>query len=164
MIENNSITILKQQEDALVFRQFDETTAYEVGTALRTEALRRNAPVVIDIRSASRRLFFAALPGSSPDYEDWARRKGNVALRCHASSLRMRLMLEAQDRLPWPEGGLDTKDYAVHGGGVPIRVAGTGVVACIGVSGLPSREDHDLIVSVLSQFLSVAVLPPTPAD
>ena len=47
--------------------------------------------MAIDIRSAARRLYFSALPDSNPDNEDWARRKGNVVLRCNASSPRVGL-------------------------------------------------------------------------
>lgn len=162
MTDMPPIQALQQQEDALVFPGFDEETAFTIGTALRAAALARKSPVVIDIRSASRRLYFAALPGSTPDNEDWARRKGNVVLRCHASSMRVGLMLQAEQRSPWPDGVLETKDYAAHGGGVPVRVQGTGVVAAIAMSGLPSREDHDLIVSTLAEHLGVHAIAPTP--
>ena len=78
MTDDERIEALKQQEAALIFPRFDEATAYDVGSALRAEALARQAAIVIDIRSGTRRLYFTALPGSAPDNEDWARRKGNV--------------------------------------------------------------------------------------
>jgi len=92
------IEALLQQEQVLVLPAFDENVAFEIGSAVRAETISRRAPVVIDIRSASRRLYFTALPGSSADNEDWARRKANVVLRCHASSLRIGLQLEAKNR------------------------------------------------------------------
>ena len=46
--------------------------------------------------------------------------------------------------------GLDMAHYADHGGAVPIRVAGVGVVAVLTVSGLPQLEDHRLAVSALT--------------
>ena len=40
--------------------------------------------------------------------------------------------------------------YAIHGGGVPIRVKGVeGVVAVVVVSGLAQHEDHGVIVDVI---------------
>ena len=84
---SSSIVALRNQEAALALPVFDEEVAYTLGTLLRAKCLSVGAPVVIDIRTPSRRLFFVALPGSTPDNEDWARRKGNVALRCHASSM-----------------------------------------------------------------------------
>lgn len=157
-----AIEALTQQEQALTFASFDEETAYAVGQALRAAAVLKRAPVAIDIRSSAKRLFYTTLAGASPDNEDWARRKGNVALRCDASSYLVKLRLEAEGRAPWPDGVLETKDYAAHGGGFPVRVKGTGVVASIAVSGLPSHEDHDLIVVVLAQYLCVTAIPSTP--
>ena len=162
MTDDERIEALKQQEAALIFPRFDEATVYDVGSALRAEALARQAAIVIDIRSGTRRLYFTALPGSAPDNEDWARRKGNVTLRCHASSLRVGLALAREGRQPWPDGALETSEYAAHGGGFPIRVQGTGVVATVGVSGLPSREDHVLIVTVLARHLGLTNFPATP--
>lgn len=120
------------------------------------------APIVIDIRSASRRYYFSALPVSTPENEDWARRKGNAELHCHASSMLVRLRLEQEGRSQWPDAALPWRDYVAHAGGFPIRVKRVGLVAAIGVSGLPSREDHDLSVQALSEHLGVADFPATP--
>ena len=41
-------------------------------------------------------------------------------------------------------------NYAIHGGGVPIRVTGVeGVVAVVVVSGLKQDEDHAVIVEAI---------------
>ena len=43
-------------------------------------------------------------------------------------------------------------EYAIHGGGVPIRVKGVeGVVAIVIVSGLKQSEDHGVIVDVIRE-------------
>jgi uncharacterized protein (UPF0303 family) len=100
----STIVALRNQEAVLALPIFDEEVAYTLGTTLHAKCLGAGAPVVIDIRTPSRRLFFAALPGSTPDNEDWARRKGNVALRCHASSMLASENLKAEDRSQWPDG------------------------------------------------------------
>jgi len=51
--------------------------------------------------------------------------------------------------------GLDSKDYAAHGGCFPILLEGTGCVGTITVSGLPQRQDHALVVAVLQKYLKV---------
>jgi uncharacterized protein (UPF0303 family) len=107
------------------------------------------------VRSASRRLFYAALPGSAPDNEDWARRKGNVVFRRHESSLLAGEIIKSEGRSQWPDAALDMKDFALHGSGFPVRVRGVGIVASIAVSGLPSRQDHDMIVTALVEHLGV---------
>ncbi len=51
------------------------------------------------------------------------------------------------------ERGLDPRDYAAHGGDFPIFVQEVGCIGAITVSGLPQREDHELVVEVLAGFL-----------
>jgi len=49
--------------------------------------------------------------------------------------------------------GPDAGSYAIHGGGVPIRVVGVeGVVAVVVVSGLKQEEDHAIIVEVIKEL------------
>jgi uncharacterized protein (UPF0303 family) len=144
---------LEKQESKLVFKSFDEITALEIGQALVKLALSQKAPVVIDIRTPDRTLFHAALPGSSPDNDHWARRKSNVALRFHKASMRVGEVNREKGRGVTAELGLDPLDYADHGGSFPVRI-GSLVVAAITVSGLKSLEDHDMIVSVLEEYLA----------
>ncbi|AUJ65867.1 hypothetical protein B9057_15795 (plasmid) [Aestuarium zhoushanense] len=56
--------------------------------ALRARAQAIQAPVSIEIRSSTRRYFFATLPGATPENEDWGRRKINTVLRTFKSSMR----------------------------------------------------------------------------
>lgn len=45
-------------------------------------------------------------------------------------------------------------DYAIHGGGFPIRVVNMDqVVGVVVVSGLQQQHDHQVIVEVISDFL-----------
>jgi uncharacterized protein (UPF0303 family) len=54
--------------------------------------------------------------------------------------------------------GLRDDDYMAHGGCFPIRLAGSAlVIGAITVSGLPQREDHDLLTRTLAKFLGVKV-------
>lgn len=152
--DRDLLDTLAGQEDALVFKAFNEITAIEVGERLLRAARAGDLPVVITIRTADRVLFHAALPGSSPDNDEWARRKSNVTLRFHRSSMRVGENYRLKGREVCVELGLDPIDYASHGGSFPVRVAGTGVVAAITVSGLASEDDHGLIVRVLEDYLS----------
>lgn len=151
--DTSLIDELEAQEKALVFAAFDETVAYEIGERLVRAATRDEAPVVIDIRTPDRTLFHAALPGSSPDNDHWARRKSNVTLRLHKSSMRVGESYRLKGRTLGPDHGFDPLDYASHGGSFPVRVTGTGVVAAITVSGLASEEDHAMIIKVLEEYL-----------
>jgi len=46
--------------------------------------------------------------------------------------------------------GNSAPEYAIHGGGVPVRVKGVeGVVAVVVVSGLKQDQDHAVVVEVI---------------
>ena len=50
--------------------------------------------------------------------------------------------------------GQKAGDYAIHGGGWPIRVRGVeGVVAVVVVSGLRQEQDHGIIVQTVGEML-----------
>jgi uncharacterized protein (UPF0303 family) len=152
----SSIELLDQiiaQESKLIFRSFDEAEALEVGMALVSAARIQGAPVVINIRTPDRTLFHAALPGSAPDNDEWARRKSNTTLRYHKSSFAVGEAMRQKGRVPGPDVGVDPMHYSAHGGSFPVRVKGTGVVAAITVSGLAQAEDHAMIVKVLEGHL-----------
>lgn len=146
------IDTLTREEQVLVFDRFDENTAWEVGSALVTVAQAQNAPVVVDIRTPDRTLFHVALPGAVPANDAWARRKSNLTLREHCSSMLFGQTLQAK-RKTLADHGLDFSDYADHGGSFPLRIKGVGVIGAITVSGLASHEDHGMIVKVLSAHL-----------
>lgn len=148
--------LLTRQEEVLVFDRFDEDTAWEIGSKLVDAARARKAPVAIDIRTPDRTLFHASLPGAKPANESWARRKSNLVLREHESSMRFGQTLKAEGKT-LADHGIDFAKYADHGGSFPIRVTGVGVIGAITVSGLASHEDHGMIVDVLKKTLGVSV-------
>jgi|SRR6185369_8900085 len=141
------------QEAALIFPAFDADKALELGLALRDAALARKVAITIDIRQGDNILFFHAMPGTAPANADWARRKRNLVelqRRCsYALGLEIRLSGDPLDG----KMALSPRDYAAHGGCFPIRVTGAGHIGTVTVSGLPQREDHKLVVSVLAAFL-----------
>jgi uncharacterized protein (UPF0303 family) len=142
-----------RQEERLRFPGFDANTAWTVGTRLRAVAEARGQAVAIDIQVNGHPLFFAAMPGTTPDNIDWIRRKRNVVLRFHRSSYAMGLQLRKQQTTLTEKVGVDARDYASHGGCFPIKLHGTGCIGAITVSGLPQRADHELIVEVLAELL-----------
>lgn len=136
---------LEAEAAGLVLSAFDEATALRLGQILVDLAQVGNLPVVVNIRTADRVLFHAALPGSAPLNDLWARRKSNTALMFQLPSLLVALRNKAKDE-PLDRHGLSSADYADSGGAVPIRVKGVGMVAVATVSGLPQIEDHKLVV------------------
>ncbi len=131
------------------FARFNEESAWHLGLRLRQFAMARKAPLVIDVRRFGHPLFYCALPGSSPDNAAWAQRKANTVARFHRSSYYMGLELQLKGTNLADRFGLTLNEFAAHGGSFPIAVAGTGVIGSATVSGLPQRDDHQLVVEAL---------------
>lgn len=124
MDETNELARVDAQERALRLRTFDLSTAWEVGSRLRDAALQRGGAITIEIRLQRETVFFCAMPGTTPENTDWARRKRNTVELMHRSSYAVGLALARDAMTLEQKMGLPSRDYAVHGGGVPVWVEG----------------------------------------
>jgi uncharacterized protein (UPF0303 family) len=142
----NDLAAIAAQERELHFTRFDEDLAWHLGSRLREIAASRKLGIAIDVRRFGQPLFYAAMPGTSPDNAEWVRRKSNLVARFHRSSYAIGLEMGAS---LFEKYGLPIAEYAAHGGSFPICVHGAGVIGAITVSGLPQRADHELVVEML---------------
>ncbi|WP_170315647.1 MULTISPECIES: heme-degrading domain-containing protein [Spirosoma] len=146
---------LAVQEQQLQFDTFTADTAWQLGTRLKEAAEAAGKAVAIEIQLAGQPLFFYAMPGTTADNADWIRRKRNVVLRFHRSSYAVGLDLQQRQTSLQERSGLDLRDYAPFGGCFPLILRGTGCVGTLAVSGLPQRDDHNLLVSVLANWFGL---------
>ena len=144
---------IKIQEERLRFTKFDDADAWDLGSQMRSAAVARKLPLVIDIRVAGRTLFYTALPGTSPDNAEWVRRKINVVMRLHKCSYRVSREIAQSGQALDELRGLHPIDVAPHGGCFPIHIIGTGIVGTVTVSGIPQREDHNFVIAALCEYL-----------
>ncbi|WP_417309619.1 heme-degrading domain-containing protein [Devosia sp.] len=156
MAAADDIALIIAQEQRLAFTQFDEATAFAIGTAIRDRALAENLSLVVDVRLWNRPLFYAAMPGTDGDNQHWVRRKANTVQRLLKSSYRVVLEQAREDRQFAPSRAMDTADYALAGGGFPIRMAGLGPIGCVTVSGLKERADHQVAVDGVMAALGLS--------
>jgi uncharacterized protein (UPF0303 family) len=119
---------------------------------MREDALAQKLPIAIDIRKGDTPLYSVLLPGAGPANFDWARRKRNLTLITEESTWELAQKREAGTDLI-ALMGLDPRDYASHGGCVPVFVEGSGLVATVTVSGLPQKEDHEFAVKHLNNLI-----------
>lgn len=150
---DNDLRRIALQEQQLQFDRFDLDTAWQLGSTLRRIAAERNHGVVIDISLFSMQVFYAALEGATPDNPSWVRRKRNTVFRLFRSSYATGLTLLKQQTNLQAKLGLADAEYAAHGGSFPIVVSGTGCIGAVTVSGLPQRDDHNLVVEALAEVL-----------
>ena len=145
------------QEQRLQFESFGSRTAWEIGNRLKAAAEERGVSVAIDISLHGFPLFYHAMPGTTPSNSDWVRRKKNSVAMMHTSSYAIGLSRARDETTLEAKMGLPLRDYASHGGCFPILLRNTGCVGTITVSGLPQRDDHELVVAILANYLHIPI-------
>ncbi|KAJ5216163.1 uncharacterized protein N7498_002570 [Penicillium cinerascens] len=178
------VLIAEETSPEQTFNTFTASTAWTLGSALRERILnlpddqRRPALISIALATATSGggslhvLFQSATDsGTIPDNENWVRRKRNTVLRWGVSSWAMRQkvvsgagsraadVVEAafvkKHALSSANGGAVADEYAIHGGGYPIRVKGVeGVVAVVVVSGLKQEDDHQVVAETIRDVIA----------
>lgn len=148
---SDEITELEALEAELVFDSFDLNDAWRLGSAAAEIILENGYSLSVQIVLAGRVVFKAAFNGVSQDTEPWLTGKAAAALLFESSTMRVRLQKDAD---PSIVDGLDTDLYRTHGGAVPIRVAGKGIVGTIAVSGEPDVIDHAVAIGALRRSIA----------
>ena len=146
-------TELLQQEADCKLEVFDNEIAVKLGNFASAIGLERNLPIAIQIQMGEWVVFKAALPGSKPENDGWIKRKSNVVLLKHHSTMYERVKAEEEGADWHKDNGVEDATHAIHGGGFPIYTD-AGFVGVLLISGLPQVEDHLLAVEVLSKFKS----------
>lgn len=144
---------LLTQETTHRFREFDFTAAWEIGQAIYHYAAEVNAPIAIEVYAFGQPLFFAALPGSSSDNIEWMKRKRNTVLRLAHSSMYAGMNYERNGSRMEQHRFINQEDYCDHGGSFPLLHTSGAVMGAVSVSGLPSQDDHALVLWGIAQYL-----------
>ena len=145
---------VEAEERELVLDSFDNQDALDLGLSLVEKARARKLPIEVDIERCGQRVFHAALPGSAPDNGHWIERKKRLVNRTYRSSYATGLRLRVEQKTLAQLLYLDENDYAPHGGCLPVVVSRVGFVGTVTVSGLPQREDHELVVEALREHIA----------
>ncbi len=145
---------LLQEEQELQFVSFHESTAWQVGRGLVERAQREGLPISIDITRGSHQLFHASLSGTSPDNDEWIKRKVRLVYRFGHSSFYVGQLLKSRGKRLEEAYLISENDYAPHGGCFPVLLKNTGMVGTITVSGLHQEEDHKLVVQAIRDYLA----------
>ena len=154
MNDSNSLDALLAEEQELQFPSFSADVAWTLGSHIYQRAKAASLPIAIEVSRNGQQLFFAALPGATPDNAEWIRRKRAVVQRFHHSSLYMSVEAEVKGRPFLQRYGLSEQDYAAAGGGFPIFVKDTGCIGTVIVSGLPQLEDHRLVTEAIRETIT----------
>ena len=145
---------LLQEEEELQFSRFNEDTAWSFGSQLVERARTQGLPITIDIMRGTHQLFHASLHGSSPDNDEWVKRKVRLVYRFGHSSFYIGQLLKSKGKRLEESYLVSETEYAPHGGCFPVILKDTGVIGTVTVSGLPQEEDHRFVVQALRDYLA----------
>lgn len=146
---------IENQEKELQFTEFNNSISLDLGLMLIEKGKKLSKPISIDITRNNHQLFHYSFEGSSPDNDEWMKRKNNVVNRFYRSSLYVGLKLKIANKSIEEKYLLSPLEYAPYGGAFPIIVQNAGVIGTITVSGLSQEEDHKLVAETIREFLKL---------
>ncbi|GLO60664.1 UPF0303 protein [Vibrio sp. MACH09] len=152
---NTELNQLLDEEHQLQFSQFNNETAWQLGSIIKNNAEQLDAKIAIDITVNGQQLFGYAMQGSTIDNLAWIKRKQNVVHRYQHSSWYMGLYYKNKGKSIEEASFVDSKHYAPFGGSFPLSVRSVGVIGSITVSGLPQYQDHLLLTQSIRQLLEL---------
>lgn len=157
MAIGDDLAVIAEQERLLLFASFDADAAWELGGRMRALAAASGRAVALGIWMGRLRMFSAGTPGITLDNDCWLERKRATVERFGRSSYRVGLELEKDEATLETKQGLPMREFAVHGGGFPLQLRGTGCVGAVVLSGLPQRQDHEMVVEAMAAMLGLDV-------
>ena len=156
--------LLQKQEEMLQFEHFTNQDAWELGKLMVEEIGKRGIELAVCIRKLNGNIFFQfATEHTNMNNQNWMNRKFNTVSLMEKSSLRATVLSKIMNE-DVARHGLSNSDYVFCGGGFPIRIKDSGIVAVLTVSNLPHVKDHAFIVECLSKYLHVEGVPDSDFD
>ena len=153
------VKVLNQQEDMLKFDTFTNKEAFELGTRMAQKVYDAGQSLAIGIFNvAGMAVYQHVTPRATVNNTLWMRRKFNTVMNRERSSLWFTVTSEMRGK-DLAAHVLDTNDYALVGGGFPIRLKSGELVAVAVVSAFPHYEDHQFIVDALAEYLGIDDVP-----
>lgn len=153
-MEQYSYQTLTMLEDELVFQSFSRADAAALGTMLDEEGRASGFPISIEITINGLVVYRYFQDNCPPDSTNWLARKRRVIDEQGMGSLRFGMMLEENGET-LEDHKIDSMTYAPGGGGMPIRISGTGIIGSVCVSGCPDHLlDQDIVTSGMRRFLA----------
>ena len=149
---SETFSSLSALEQELTFSSFSRADALRLGLLINEASQGYPAPVATEIVINGVVVYRHFQDGDRPDSELWLERKRNAVELMQMGSLCFGCMLSEsgeslEDRKPHAD------DFAPGGGGMPIVLAGTGMIGSVCVSGEPNHlDDQEIVVKALRQL------------
>ena len=149
---SETFSSLSALEQELTFSSFSRADALRLGLLINEASQGYPAPVATEIVINGVVVYRYFQDGARPDSELWLERKRNAVELMQMGSLCFGCMLsESGESLE--DRKLHADDFAPGGGGMPIVLAGTGMIGSVCVSGEPNHlDDQEIVVKALRQL------------
>jgi uncharacterized protein (UPF0303 family) len=123
MISENKLSSkeLLIEEQRLRLRNFGIKDSLILGDIAKSFALSRELPIAIEVRIGDWITYHCSLPGSKQENDWWISRKARVVNLKRHSTLFERLSAQERSINWFIENGVSEVDYAIHGGGLPLK-------------------------------------------
>ena len=143
----------QQQEQELTLKRFKRSDAFTLGSYISQKAIENNYGVEVYIEVNGQCIYRYVNEGASENNHSWITKKGNVIKRFnHASGfIAAKYSKMTYQQLVEAYGS----DLAITPGAFPIILENAGVIGIVGVSGLASDDDHQLIIDGLTYLKKV---------
>ena len=145
---------LLEEEKLFWLKSLDIFNALSIGEIAKSIGFSRNLPIAIEVRIGDWTVYHVSLPGSSSENDSWIARKARVVNLKNHSTLYERVKAEELSIDWFTENNLSEKEYAIHGGGLPLISKEQGFVGSLIISGLPQIDDHLFGIEVLTEHLA----------
>lgn len=154
------IDTVKQQELDLRFDHFSNDDAYKLGMHFVQKIKDDGIEMAVQIKRVNGNTLFSYFSeGTNLMNENWMKRKFKTVIMNEKSSYLMWAFNEMGGRGQDPIRdaalqGMDSKEYALCGGGFPIKLKTGEMVAVMLASNLPHEKDHRFIVEGLESYIA----------
>jgi uncharacterized protein (UPF0303 family) len=148
----NSAYLIAEEKN-LAFSSFSLQDSVKMGLTASALGLLEQLPLTINIRIGDWIVYHCALPKSKPENEWWIESKARVVMLKHHSTLYEQISANESGINWFEENNVSERNYAIHGGGLPLITDKDGFVGALVISGLSQIEDHLFGVRVLKMCL-----------
>ncbi|GFZ47188.1 hypothetical protein JCM24511_04931 [Saitozyma sp. JCM 24511] len=150
-------------DQLLVLASFNHDIAWEIGSAIRARFIEdypehqsRGGPgIIVQVRTANGLVPFQTVIGDAeqvgPSNMEWAQAKYNSVMKYGKATLRFQYEINQKGKKP-EDLGIHFPNHTVAGGAIPIWIKGCDLtpIGAVVVSGLPQKEDHQLILDTFN--------------
>lgn len=151
-MNKKTIDKLQSEMDELQFTHFTSSDALTIGQLL-IKNCPKDSGITIDITKNRQQIFHYSFDNTSPDNDEWVRRKTNLVYRVFKSSYLIGQELKMNGSTIEESYLISESEFAPHGGCFPIIIKNVGVIGTVTVSGLAQEDDHQLVVDTLREYL-----------